>query len=443
MADPNSWEILSRSPGLSSREADFFRCLGTIEDEVRRLPQNLCVLLTHTPLTQDGSRYSLFECGDKQRLGTHWRFEGDFVEWGHLPNFDQGTDRFPFGVVLSRTSHLVELVVDSAERTWLNFGGKVGFYVAGAAVRDSLPEGKLVREFTEMTVWHYFAENTGEPIPGESMFASVNEQLLHCYHGIRETFSIPELDWPEVLLYLGLKHPGPFFGVERESVVRNFQGEKLVEWGKPDERHHVFRIRPHSVARATSFALKALSRMVHFVDEPAGDARPEIKPDYRTVAADLKVPQMVDAEAGAAQRVRRTMPEFNAKAVAAIPMAKSPDGIEAESDAGISIPSSGKRSTERGENNSDPTILTESDRGAKAYKDGKQWCTAEHARKRFGIEAPQLNKASTRPNGLFGVVVERKRAQVGDGKKGIRFVFHFGSLQLLKDAIDKSKSDEE
>ena len=423
MADPNSWEILARSPGLSSREADFYRCLGTIEHEVRLLPQNLCVLLTHTTLTQDGSRYSLFESGDKQRLGTHWRFEGDFVERGHLPNFEPGTDKFPFGVVLSRTSDLLELVVDSAECTWLNFGGKGGFYVGGAAVRDSLPEGKLVREFTEMTVWHYFAENTGEPIPDESLFASVNEQLLYCYRGIRETCRkfesqlslggdelfgiIDELDWPEILLYLGLKNPGPFFGVERDSVLRSLQGVELVPWGSPDDWHHVFRMRPPSVARATSYALEALGRMFHVVDEPVGDASPKIK------------------------------------TAAAIPVDPSLDGTAAGSDSSTSIPSSGKRSTERGEDNSVPTILTESDRGAKAYKDGKQWCTSEHARKRFGIEAPQLNKASTRPNGLFGVVVERKRAQVGEGKKGIRFVFHFGSLQLLKDAIDQSKSDEE
>ena len=40
-------------------------------------------------------------------------------------------------------------------------------------------------------------------------------------------------------------------------------------------------------------------------------AQTEDWPDYRTVAADLKVPQMVEAEAGAAQRVRQTLPEFN------------------------------------------------------------------------------------------------------------------------------------
>ena len=43
-------------------------------------------------------------------------------------------------------------------------------------------------------------------------------------------------------------------------------------------------------------------------------AQAEEWPDYRTVAADLNVPQMVEAEAGAAQRVRRTLPEFDSKA---------------------------------------------------------------------------------------------------------------------------------
>jgi hypothetical protein len=42
-------------------------------------------------------------------------------------------------------------------------------------------------------------------------------------------------------------------------------------------------------------------------------AQTEEWPDYRTVAADLKVPPMVEAKAGAAQRVRRTLPEFTAQ----------------------------------------------------------------------------------------------------------------------------------
>jgi hypothetical protein len=86
-----------------------------------------------------------------------------------------------------------------------------------------------------------------------------------------------------------------------------------------------------------------------------------------------------------------------------------------------------------------PELWADTDREAKLFMDGKQWCTAAYAKTRFGIQAPQLTKAST-PKGLFEVVVERKLAQVESGKKGIRFVHHFGSLQLLKDAIDKSKS---
>jgi hypothetical protein len=403
MADPHSWRILSRSPGLSSREADFYQCLCTIEDEVRRLPQNLCVVLTHTPLTQDGSRYSRFE-GQGHRLGTHWHSEGEMPRYplvGQPPaTFPFGSDRFPFGVVLSRTSSLLDLTVDSAGRTWLNFGGKGGFYVSDDGVRDSLPEGKLAHELTERTIWHYFVENMGEPIPNESMFASVNEQLLHCYHGIRETFMFPELDWPEVLLSVGLKHPGPFFGVERESVVRSFQGEKLVQWGKPDECHHVFRVRPHSVARATLFALEELCRIVHFVDEPAGDASPGIK------------------------------------AVAAITMARSPDGTASKSNGGTSTPSSHRQSTERGEDNSDPTILKESDRAAKAFMDGKQWCTADYARDRYGIKPQQLHRASTQEKGLKGITVTREKAQVGRGKRGQVLVYHVGDLQRLANALD-------
>lgn len=40
-------------------------------------------------------------------------------------------------------------------------------------------------------------------------------------------------------------------------------------------------------------------------------AQAEEWPDYRTVAADLEVPQMVEAEPGPTQRVRRTIPEFS------------------------------------------------------------------------------------------------------------------------------------
>lgn len=42
-------------------------------------------------------------------------------------------------------------------------------------------------------------------------------------------------------------------------------------------------------------------------------AQTEEWPDYRTVAADLNVPQMVGAKAGPGQRVRWTLPEFDSK----------------------------------------------------------------------------------------------------------------------------------
>ena len=326
MADPLSSQILSRRRSLPSNVEDFRWHLDTIENELRRLPQNLCVLLTHTPLTQEGSRYSLFE-GKGHRRGRHWKSEGE------LPNYrlqDTSPDLFPFGVVLSRTSSLLELAVDSAERTWLNFGGKCGFYVSDATVRDSLPAGKVAHELTERTIWHYFAENTGDPdpIPDESSFESVYEQLLHCYRGIQETCMdfidqlstddettgiIEELEWPEVMLYLGLKNPGPFFSVERGSVLRSSQAEELIPWGKVEESHHVFRLRPASVARATWYALEALGCMVHAVDEPVGGA-----------------------------------PATNV-AVPANPVTQQTDTTATESDGATSTPTKAKRSTERGE----------------------------------------------------------------------------------------------
>ncbi|MBN2023910.1 MAG: hypothetical protein JW809_14095 [Pirellulales bacterium] len=301
---------------------DFRWRLDTIENELRRLPQNLCVLLTHTPLSGDGARYSLFECGDRKRLGTHWRFAGDFVEWGELPRIDQSTDRFPFGVVLSRTASLLDLAMD-AERPWLNFGGKGGFYVSDATVRDSLPEGQVTHGLTERTIWHYFAENTGDPMPKESTFESVYEQLLHCYHGIRETCMefedqlslgdnelteiIYELGWPEVLLYLGLRYPGPSFRVERHSVLRSFQGEELIPWGKTEECHKVFRICPASVARATSYALEALGRVVHAVGEPASP----MKADPATGARGPSAITTDEANAAAMKLAKKDPEEVN------------------------------------------------------------------------------------------------------------------------------------
>lgn len=263
---------------------DFYWRLNTIENDLRRLPQNLCVLLTHTPLTGEGARYSLFGCRDRHRLGTHtasWFSEGKLPFY---PSIGQSTDRFPFGVVLSRTPALVQVVKD-AERTWLNFGGKRGFYVSGASVRDSLPEGKGA-EWTEGIIWHYFAKSTVDPITKESSFESVYEQLLHCYRGILETCRdlddllsivgdelypcIDELEWPEVLLYLGWKKSHPLLRVEHESVVRSSRGEELIPFGVTTGKcHDVFRICPASVAIATSYALEVLRRMVHVIDATA------------------------------------------------------------------------------------------------------------------------------------------------------------------------------
>jgi hypothetical protein len=186
MSDPHSQRMLLNRHELPSRKADFFRCLRYLADQVRRLPQSLCVLLTHTPLTQDGCRYSLFECEEDQRLGQHWRMEGEYYEWGHLPNFVRGTDRFPFGVVLSQRSRLLDLAVDSKNRTWFNFGEEGGFYVAGKTAKVSPLDGKMTHEKSEMTIWHYFATDMGEPTPDESKFASVKRQLVQCYRGIQD-----------------------------------------------------------------------------------------------------------------------------------------------------------------------------------------------------------------------------------------------------------------
>ena len=264
---------------------DFHRRLDTIENELRRLPQNLCMLVTHTPLTREGSRYSLFE-GDRHQLGKHWLSEGDLPNYtltGQPPEmFPFGMDPFPFGVVLSRTSSLLDLAVDAEDCTWLNFGGDCGFYVSCGTVRDSLPEGKVAHELTERIIWHYFDKNTG-PIPEASTFESEYKQLLHCYRATCETWIkyedqlslgdeltriIYELEWPEVLLYLGFIHSHPFLRVEHESVIRSFQGEPLVPFVAEDY-HDVYRIWPASVARATSYTLEVLRRMVHAVDKPS------------------------------------------------------------------------------------------------------------------------------------------------------------------------------
>lgn len=308
MTDPHSSRPPSRRRSLSPRVKDFCSCLDSIEIDLRHIPPNLCVLLTHTPLTEYGARYSLFECGDEQRLGTHWRFEADFVEWGGLPKIDQATDRFPFGVVLSRSATLLDLAM-GAERPWLNFGGKCGFFASGDSVRDTVPEGKVCYELTERTIWHYFDERTGH-IPKTSSFATVYEQLSHCYRGIEEAcwcvddiawpngneltsvINMEGLEWPEFLLYLGLKNSPRSLQATSSLVPRslkqNFAGSSVVDhpeigfcdptedWQKTFSRWHVvFNISPSSVVRATRHALQMLRSSVLAIDRPAdsGEAK--------------------------------------------------------------------------------------------------------------------------------------------------------------------------
>ena len=301
MADPHSSRLHSRRRSLPSRVEDFCSRLDSIEIDLRHIPPNLCVILTHTPLTEFGVRYSMFECGDRHQLGSHWCFEGDIPDWGRLPNSDQATDRFPFGVVLSRTTSLLDLAMD-AERPWLNFGGKCGFYVSGDAVRVSLPEGNVARELTERTIWHYFDEGAGH-IPKTS-FATVYEQLSHCYRGIEEAcrcvddiawpdgneltsvINMEGLKWPELLLYLGLKNSPPSLQATSSSVPRilkrDFPGSSVLDhpeipfddptedWQRVFSRwHRVFTISPSSIVRATRNALEMLRRSVHAVDGTA------------------------------------------------------------------------------------------------------------------------------------------------------------------------------
>jgi hypothetical protein len=300
MADPHSSRTPPRRCSLPSNIEDFCARLDSIEIDLRHIPPNLRVLLTHTPLTEYGARYSLFECGDEQRLGTHWRFGDDIPEWGRLPNFDQATDRFPFGVVFSRTTHLLELAMD-AERPWLNFGGKCGFYASGTSVRDSVPEGKVSHYLTERTIWHYFDEGTGH-IPKTSSFASVYEQLSHCYRGIKEACSsvddlvwpshneftpdMEEWEWPEILLYLGLKNSPRSLRVTSSSVPRilkrDFAGSSFLDhpeipfddptedWQRVFSRwHKLFIISPSSVVKATRHALNMLRSSVLAIDGTA------------------------------------------------------------------------------------------------------------------------------------------------------------------------------
>ncbi len=81
-------------------------------------------------------------------------------------------------------------------------------------------------------------------------------------------------------------------------------------------------------------------------------------------------------------------------------------------------------------------LLTDFDPEARAYMDGNTWCTAAYASRRYGIKAPQLTKAATNPKGLRNQCVQRRQAQVEQGKGGARFVYHRGDLQLLSNALD-------
>lgn len=77
--------------------------------------------------------------------------------------------------------------------------------------------------------------------------------------------------------------------------------------------------------------------------------------------------------------------------------------------------------------------LSETDPKAKQFMDGGRWVTAEFALERFDIKGPQLTKAATKAKGLYSIQIERRKNSDG------LFVYHFGSLQLLRDAIDREE----
>lgn len=80
-------------------------------------------------------------------------------------------------------------------------------------------------------------------------------------------------------------------------------------------------------------------------------------------------------------------------------------------------------------------LLQASDPEAKAFRDAEQWCTAAYAQLRYGIKAQQLTRASKQENGLGGIIVNRSRAQVGEGKRGQVLVYHAGDLQRLANRL--------
>ena len=89
------------------------------------------------------------------------------------------------------------------------------------------------------------------------------------------------------------------------------------------------------------------------------------------------------------------------------------------------------------DDNVDPAPLKATDYEAKAYMDGKQWCTAAYARRRYGIKPQQLNRASTQEKGFKGIIVTREKAQVGEGKRGRMLVYDAGDLQRLSNALGR------
>jgi hypothetical protein len=84
-------------------------------------------------------------------------------------------------------------------------------------------------------------------------------------------------------------------------------------------------------------------------------------------------------------------------------------------------------------------VLQATEPEARAFMDGKRWCTAAYARQRYGIRPQQLTRASTQEKGLRGVVVTRKMAQVENGKRGRRWVHHAGDLQRLANALERGE----
>lgn len=89
----------------------------------------------------------------------------------------------------------------------------------------------------------------------------------------------------------------------------------------------------------------------------------------------------------------------------------------------------------RGKDTANSELLKESAPEAKAFMAGKKWCTAEYAAERFGINASQLSKASTKSIGLYAIKVARRMNEQG------LYVFHRGDLQLLSDAIEKARGE--